>query len=213
MEASPLALRALLFATPSSSPYPYLKSLDDLPPRSSNPPPPPLDQIKNPTLPHTNLIDFKPSFPPTNLFRRGNRFCSQQKTFMTREQILEEIGFEPKIKELKMTLAQQTKDFEDAKDDFSKKADKFETYFEKLERTRVVLERQLDRKIQDSKAEKEQFLKHIASLESKLASQDLTSNQKEYSALRTLYNALKAKFDALNWIKGNLQFQTFKHQK
>ncbi|GJY11536.1 hypothetical protein Tco_0379721 [Tanacetum coccineum] len=38
--------------------------------------------------------------------------------------------FETRIKELKMTLAQQTKDFEDAKVDFSKKIDKFETYFE-----------------------------------------------------------------------------------
>ncbi|GKC02762.1 hypothetical protein Tco_0994372 [Tanacetum coccineum] len=62
---------------------------------------------------------------------------------------------ETKIKELEMTLAQQTKDFEDAKVDFSKKTDKFETYFEKLENTKVVLERQLDCKIQDSNAEKD----------------------------------------------------------
>ncbi|GJV45612.1 hypothetical protein Tco_1430148 [Tanacetum coccineum] len=64
-------------------------------------------------------------------------------------------SFETKIKELKMTLDQQTKDFEDAKVDFSKKMDKFETYFEKLKKTRVVLKQQLDRKIQDSKAEKD----------------------------------------------------------
>ncbi|GJT60460.1 hypothetical protein Tco_1003993 [Tanacetum coccineum] len=110
--------------------------------------------------------------------------------------------FETKIKELEMILAQQKKDFEDAKVDFSKKTDKFKTYFEKLKKTRVVLEQQLDRKTQDSKAEKDQFLKQIASLESKLASQDLISNQKEYSELRISYNALKAKFDALNWDKG-----------
>ncbi|GJZ67014.1 hypothetical protein Tco_0630254 [Tanacetum coccineum] len=72
-------------------------------------------------------------------------------------------SLETKIKELEMTLAQQTKDFEDAKDDFSKKTDKFETYFEKLKKIKVVLERQLDRKIQDSNA-KEQFLKQNASL-------------------------------------------------
>ncbi|GJT15957.1 hypothetical protein Tco_0874663 [Tanacetum coccineum] len=96
-----------------------------------------------------------------------------------------------KIKELEMSLAQQTKDFEDAKVDFSKKTDKFETYFEKHEKTKVVIERQLDRKIQDSKAEKDQFLKQIASLESKLASQDLISNQMEYRDLRSSYNALK----------------------
>ncbi|GJY36387.1 hypothetical protein Tco_0421765 [Tanacetum coccineum] len=52
----------------------------------------------------------------------------------------EKSWFKTKIKELKMILAQQTKDFEDAKVDFSKKTDKFETYFEKLEKIRVVLE-------------------------------------------------------------------------
>ncbi|GJV79129.1 hypothetical protein Tco_1514999 [Tanacetum coccineum] len=107
-------------------------------------------------------------------------------------------SFETKIKELEMTLAQQTKYFEDAKEDFSKKTDKFETYFEKLKKTRVFLERKLNHKIQDSKVEKEQFLKQIASLESKLASQDIITNQKEYSDLRTSYNALKAKFYSLN---------------
>nr|GEW45027.1 hypothetical protein [Tanacetum cinerariifolium] len=84
-------------------------------------------------------------------------------------------SFRTKIKELEMTLVQQTKDFEDAKDDFLKKTDKFETYFEKLEKTRVVLKRQLDY---------------------------LISNQKEYSDLRTSYNALKSKFDSLNQDKG-----------
>ncbi|GKB22059.1 hypothetical protein Tco_0855982 [Tanacetum coccineum] len=91
-------------------------------------------------------------------------------------------SFETKIKELEMILAQQTKDFEDAK-------------------------------IQDSKAEKEQFLKQIASLESKLASQDIISNQKEYNELRVSYNALKAKFDTLNREKENLLCQTFQHHK
>nr|GEY05329.1 reverse transcriptase zinc-binding domain-containing protein [Tanacetum cinerariifolium] len=86
-------------------------------------------------------------------------------------------SFETKIKELRMTLAQQTKDFENAK---------------------VVLERPLDRNIQDSKAEKDQFLKEIALLESKLASQDIISNKKEYNELRISYNALKEKFYVLN---------------
>ncbi|GJX54744.1 hypothetical protein Tco_0283113 [Tanacetum coccineum] len=122
---------------------------------------------------------------------------------------------------------------------------KFEAYFEKLEKMKVVLERQLARKFvktkfdkhsilgkppadkllinsQISKSwftpkvdmqkslskpvtaqslpknEKDQFLKRIASLESKLASQDIHSCQKEYHELRTLYNALKVKFDSLN---------------
>ncbi|GJU89639.1 hypothetical protein Tco_1302062 [Tanacetum coccineum] len=122
-------------------------------------------------------------------------------------------SFETKIKELEMTLAQQTKDFEDAKVDFSKKTDKFETYFKKHENTKVVLERQLDRKIQDSNAKKDQFLKQIASLESKLASQELILNQKEYSEFGISYNALKAKFDALNPDKGKSPISNFSTPK
>ncbi|GJY41008.1 hypothetical protein Tco_0428278 [Tanacetum coccineum] len=112
-----------------------------------------------------------------------------------------------------MTLAQQTKNFENTKVDFSKKTNKFETYFEKIENSKVVLERQLDRKIQDSNAKKDQFLKQIASLESKLASQDLISNQKEYSELRISYNALKAKFDALNRDKEKSPISSFSTPK
>ncbi|GJV32822.1 hypothetical protein Tco_1393222 [Tanacetum coccineum] len=48
------------------------------------------------------------------------------------------------------------------------------------------------------KNEKDQLLKRIAYLESKLASQDIRSYKKEYHELRTLYNALKVKFDSLN---------------
>ncbi|GJY72191.1 hypothetical protein Tco_0475894 [Tanacetum coccineum] len=48
-------------------------------------------------------------------------------------------SFETKIKELEMTLAQQIKDFKDAKGDFSKKTEKFETYFEKLENAKLSL--------------------------------------------------------------------------
>ncbi|GJW33868.1 hypothetical protein Tco_0053900, partial [Tanacetum coccineum] len=122
-------------------------------------------------------------------------------------------SFETKIKGLEMTLAQQTKDFEDAKLDFSKKTDKFETYFEKLKKTKVVLECQLDHKIQDSNTKKNQFLKQIASLESNLASQYLISNQKEYSDLRTLYNALKVKFDSLNRDKGKSPISNYSAPK
>ncbi|GJS56995.1 hypothetical protein Tco_0651779 [Tanacetum coccineum] len=156
---------------------------------------------------------------------------------------------------------------------------KFEAYFEKLEKTKAVLERQLARKVDDSKAEKDQFLKEInhlrtqlenlkgksvqtkfgkhsilgkpsadtllinsqiskswftpkvdvqkslskpvtaqslpknekdqllkriGYLESKLASQDIRSCQKEYHELRTSYNALKVKFDSLNRTKWNI---------
>ncbi|GKC26822.1 hypothetical protein Tco_1034116 [Tanacetum coccineum] len=111
-------------------------------------------------------------------------------------------SFKIKIVELETILAQQTKDFEDAKFEFSKTTDKFETYFEKLENTKVVLEQQLARKIDDSKVEKDQFLKQIASLESKLESQDFISNQKEYDEFKTSYTSLKAKSDSLNRDKG-----------
>ncbi|GJT06751.1 hypothetical protein Tco_0841213 [Tanacetum coccineum] len=178
-----------------------------------------------------------------------------------------------KIDELEKVLTQQTKYFNAVKLKLSNKTAKFEAYFEKLKKTKVVLERQLARKVDDSKAEKDQFLKEmnhlrtqlenlkgksvetkfdkslilgkppadklfvnsqiskswftpkvdvqkdlskpvtaqslpknekdrllkrIAYLESKLASQDIRSCQKEYHELRTLYNALKVKFDSLN---------------
>ncbi|GJT42608.1 hypothetical protein Tco_0951323 [Tanacetum coccineum] len=184
-----------------------------------------------------------------------------------------------KIVELEKVLTQQTKDFNDVKLELSNRTAKFEAYFEKLEKTKVVLERQLARKVDDSKAEKDQFLKEInhlrtqlenlkgksvqtkfdkhsilgkppadkllinsqiskswfspkvdvqkslskpvttqslpknekdqllkriAYLESKLASQDIRSCQKEYHELRTSYNALKVKFDSLNRQKWNI---------
>ncbi|GJQ94867.1 hypothetical protein Tco_0006006 [Tanacetum coccineum] len=183
------------------------------------------------------------------------------------------IDFQIKIDELEKVLTQQTKYFNAVKLELSNGTAKFEAYFEKLEKTKVVLERQLARKVDDSKAEKDQFLKkinhlrtqlenlkgksvktkfdkhlilgkppadrllinsqiskswftpkidmqkslskpvtaqslpknekdqllkRIAYLESKLASQDIRSCQKEYHELRTLYNALKVKFDSLN---------------
>ncbi|GJV70575.1 hypothetical protein Tco_1490570 [Tanacetum coccineum] len=181
--------------------------------------------------------------------------------------------FQIKIDDLEKVLTEQTKDFNTVKLKLSNRTAKFEAYFEKLEKTKVVLERQLARKVDDSKAEKDQFLKEInhlrtqlenlkgkyvktkfnkhsilgkppadkllinsqiskswftpkvdmqkslskpvtaqslpknekdqllkriAYLESKLASQDIRSCQKEYHELRTLYNALKVKFDSLN---------------
>ncbi|GJS00831.1 hypothetical protein Tco_0317339 [Tanacetum coccineum] len=143
--------------------------------------------------------------------------------------------FQTKFVELEKVLTQQTKDFDDVKLELSNRTAKFEAYFEKLEKTKVVLERQLARKVDDSKAEKDRFLKEInhlrtqlenlkgkrvetkldnssilgkppllnnerdqllkqiAFLESKLASQDIRSCQKEYHELRTSYNALKVK--------------------
>ncbi|GJW14557.1 hypothetical protein Tco_0018690 [Tanacetum coccineum] len=60
-----------------------------------------------------------------------------------------------KIVELEKVLTQQTKDFNDVKLELSNRTAKFEAYFEKLEKTKVVLERQLAYKVDDSKAEKD----------------------------------------------------------
>ncbi|GJR37568.1 hypothetical protein Tco_1213252 [Tanacetum coccineum] len=69
---SPLAPRALTFSTPPSSPlepHPYLSSLNELPPRSSNPLPQTLSQGLSQMLLQPTFMDFKPSFPPINLSR------------------------------------------------------------------------------------------------------------------------------------------------
>ncbi|GJV91777.1 hypothetical protein Tco_1539590 [Tanacetum coccineum] len=63
--------------------------------------------------------------------------------------------FQTKFVELEKVLTQQTKDFDDVKLELSNRTAKFEAYFEKLEKTKVVLERQLARTVDDSKAEKD----------------------------------------------------------
>ncbi|GKB26148.1 hypothetical protein Tco_0865549 [Tanacetum coccineum] len=68
-----------------------------------------------------------------------------------------ECEFQTKFVELEKVLTQQTKDFNDVKLELSNRTAKFEAYFEKLEKMKVVLERQLARKVDDSKAEKDQF--------------------------------------------------------
>ncbi|GJY13505.1 hypothetical protein Tco_0382814 [Tanacetum coccineum] len=73
-----------------------------------------------------------------------------------------------KIVKLEKVLTQQTKDFDDVKLELSNRTAKFEVYFEKLENTKVVLERQLAQKIDDSKAEKDQLLKEINLLRTQL---------------------------------------------
>nr|GEV13209.1 cytochrome oxidase subunit I, mitochondrial [Tanacetum cinerariifolium] len=127
-----------------------------------------------------------------------------------------------KVIHLKKIIAQKSKDFDDFNLELSNRTAKFEAYFEKLENTKVVLERQLARKDLSKpvttqslpKNEKDQLLKQIASLKSKLASQDIRSCQKEYHELRTSYNELKVKFDSVNWKKeGNQCFKKGKSPK
>nr|GEV32175.1 hypothetical protein [Tanacetum cinerariifolium] len=62
------------------------------------------------------------------------------------------------IVELEKVLIQKTKDFDDVKLELSNRTTKFKAYFEKLANMKVVLERKLARKVDDSKAGKDQFL-------------------------------------------------------
>ncbi|GKB54464.1 hypothetical protein Tco_0905217 [Tanacetum coccineum] len=98
-KVSTLVPRALIFSTPPSSspePHPYLTTLDDLPPRNSNPPSPLLSQGHSQglsqILPIPTPMDFEASFPPINLSR--SRICAQpepslstDKSKITRKQL------------------------------------------------------------------------------------------------------------------------------
>ncbi|GJZ74572.1 hypothetical protein Tco_0639037, partial [Tanacetum coccineum] len=64
----------------------------------------------------------------------------------------ENCDFGSKVTHLEKIIAQKTKDFDDVELELSNKTAKFEAYFEKLKNTKVVLERQLARKVDDSKA-------------------------------------------------------------
>ncbi|GJU39497.1 hypothetical protein Tco_1192454 [Tanacetum coccineum] len=80
----------------------------------------------------------------------------------------ENCDFESKVTHLEKIISQKTKDFDDVKLELTNRTTKFKAYFEKLENTKFVLERQLARKVDDSKAEKDQFLKEINHLRTKL---------------------------------------------
>ncbi|GJY01307.1 hypothetical protein Tco_0359459 [Tanacetum coccineum] len=69
----------------------------------------------------------------------------------------ESCDFESKVIHLEKIIAQKSKDLDDVNLELSNRTAKFDTYFEKLEKTKVVLERQLARKVDDSKAEKINF--------------------------------------------------------
>ncbi|GKC96893.1 hypothetical protein Tco_1162335 [Tanacetum coccineum] len=80
----------------------------------------------------------------------------------------EKCELQKKIVELKKILSEEPNDFDDVKLELSNKTAKIEAYFEKLENTKVFLERQLARKVDDSKAKKDQFLKKINHLRTQL---------------------------------------------
>ncbi|GJT70028.1 hypothetical protein Tco_1029314 [Tanacetum coccineum] len=98
--------------------------------------------------------------------------------------------FQIKIDELEKVLTQQTKDFNAVKLELSNRTAKFEAYFEKLKNESFDMQKSLSKPVTAqslSKNKKDQLLKRIAYLESKLASQDIRS-----------CHALKVKFDSLN---------------
>nr|GEY44589.1 putative retrotransposon protein [Tanacetum cinerariifolium] len=82
--------------------------------------------------------------------------------------IEENCDFESKIIHLENIISQKKKYFDDVKLELSISTAKFEAYFKKLENTKVVLERQLARKINYSKAKKDKLLKEINLLRTQL---------------------------------------------
>ncbi|GKE24609.1 hypothetical protein Tco_1436121 [Tanacetum coccineum] len=90
---TPLAPRALTFSTPISSPlepHPYLPSLNEIPPRTTNPLPQVMSQGLFQTPPQPSHMDFKPSFQPINLSR--SRLSAQPEPSMNRDQIHQELN-------------------------------------------------------------------------------------------------------------------------
>ncbi|GJT36254.1 hypothetical protein Tco_0926673 [Tanacetum coccineum] len=80
----------------------------------------------------------------------------------------ENCDFESKVIHLEKIIAQKSKDFDDVNLELSNRIAKFKAYFEKLEKTKVVLERQLARKVDDFKAEKDRFVKEFNHLRTQL---------------------------------------------
>ncbi|GJV26572.1 hypothetical protein Tco_1379267 [Tanacetum coccineum] len=105
----------------------------------------------------TELLDFSSLDISELTWNRGEIVCDNAKC-----------EFQTKFVEIEKVLTQQTKDFNDVKLELSNITAKFEAYFEKLEKTKAVLERQLARKVDDSKAEKDQSLKEINLLRTQL---------------------------------------------
>ncbi|GJV40619.1 hypothetical protein Tco_1419059, partial [Tanacetum coccineum] len=100
-----------------------------------------------------------------------NAFADEVKRLTTRKLNAfdkENCDFVSKVTHLEKIIAQKIKDFDDVKLELSNRTTKFEAYFEKLKSTKVVLERQLARKVDDSKSEKDQFLKEINHLRTQL---------------------------------------------
>ncbi|GKB66399.1 hypothetical protein Tco_0927811, partial [Tanacetum coccineum] len=65
-QSSPLTIKLelveLIFSTPPTSPHPFFHSLEDLPPRTINPPPPQCLANQPPQVP--DVMDMEPPLPP-----------------------------------------------------------------------------------------------------------------------------------------------------
>ncbi|GJY59977.1 protein FAR1-related sequence 11 [Tanacetum coccineum] len=147
----------------------------------------------------------------TNEFEKesGENICDNAKCeFQTKFVELEKLNLRRILKNLKKTkvvlerqLARKFDGSKAEKDQFLKEINHLRTQLENLKGKRV--ETKLDNSSILGKPlllnnERDQLLKQIAFLESKLASQDIHSCQKEYHELGTSYNALKVNFDSLN---------------
>ncbi|GKB44464.1 hypothetical protein Tco_0889406 [Tanacetum coccineum] len=139
----------------------------------------------------------------------GENICDNAKCeFQTKFVELEKLNLRRILKNLKKTkvvlerqLARKFDGSKAEKDQFLKEINHLRTQLENLKGKRV--ETKLDNSSILGKPlllnnERDQLLKQIAFLESKLASQDIHSCQKEYHELGTSYNALKVNFDSLN---------------
>ncbi|GJY22388.1 DNA topoisomerase 2 [Tanacetum coccineum] len=109
-------------------------------------------QIKNAHLKQT----YKNLFEPVQRSKVETNQCDEVKVNVNFDEI------ETKNIELEHQVASLLKENEHLK------IAKFEAYFEKLEKTKVIFERQLARKVDDSKAKNDQFLKEINHLRTQL---------------------------------------------
>ncbi|GJY19847.1 hypothetical protein Tco_0392413 [Tanacetum coccineum] len=148
----------------------------------------------------------------------------QRKTELTR--LTFEYGFDNQVKNI---FSQEVKPIVDHlhlctthfEKELTKEVEEMIKIFESMEREVHETSRKnknfdndIDRLLESlPKNEKEQYLKQIDFLESKLASQDLLSLKKEYNELRTSYNALNAKFDSPNQTKGKSLVLNFSKPK
>ncbi|GKB74359.1 hypothetical protein Tco_0935771 [Tanacetum coccineum] len=158
------------------------------------------DSIKKTCVQKENLRATLSEFSVNHIF--GKEDSSPSSTTELEKESRENICDNAKCEfQTKFVELEKVDDSKAEKDQFLKEINHLRTQLENLKGKRV--ETKLDNSLILGKPslfnnERDQLLKQIAFLESKLASQDIRSCQKECHELRTLYNALKVKFDSLN---------------